>query len=56
MKKNYVCTWCNQQVAEEDFDLHSAEHYVKQAELMKRNPSTTMTSISSVSYVKERLA
>jgi len=51
MKKNYVCTWCNQQVAEEDFDLHSAKHYVKQAELMKTNPSTTMTSISSVSYV-----
>ncbi len=52
MKKNYVCTWCNQQIAEKDFDLHSAEHYVKQAELMKSNPSTTMTSISSVSYVK----
>jgi hypothetical protein len=54
MKKNYVCTWCNQQVAEEDFDLHSAEHYVRQAALMKTNPSTTMTSISSVSYVNTK--
>jgi hypothetical protein len=48
----HVCTWCNQQVAEEKFDLHSAEHYVKQAELMNTNPRTTMTSIASVSYVR----
>ncbi len=54
MKKSYVCTWCGKQVIEDDFDLHTAKHYVAQAELMKTNPSTTMTSISSVSYVKEK--
>jgi len=51
--KSFVCTWCSQQVDEKDFDFHSGEHYAKQAELMKTNPSITATSISSVSYVKE---
>lgn len=51
--KNFVCTWCNKQVDEKDFDLHSGEHYAKQAELMKTTPSMATTSISSVSYVKE---
>jgi hypothetical protein len=52
----YNCTWCNKEVNEQDFDTHSRDHYRKQAELMKSNPSTTMTSISSVSYIKEGLA
>lgn len=51
--KTFVCTWCNKQVNEQDFELHSGEHYAKQAELMRTNPSTTATSISSVSYIKE---
>jgi hypothetical protein len=53
MKKSYVCTWCSKQVPEEHIDLHTAKHYVAQAELREKNPSTTHGSISSVSYVKE---
>jgi len=53
MKKNYVCTWCSIQIREEDFDLHTAKHYVAQAELREKNPSTTHNSVSYVSYVKE---
>ena len=49
----YKCTWCNKEVNKQDFDMHSGEHYKKQIELMHNNPSTTMTSIASVSYVKE---
>lgn len=53
MKKSYVCTWCSKQVIEDEIDLHTAKHYVAQAELREKNPSTTHGSISSVSYVKE---
>jgi len=51
----YKCTWCNKEVNKQNFEIHSGDHYRKQAELMKTNPSTTMTSIASVSYVNEGL-
>ena len=51
----YKCTWCHKEVNEQDFEIHGGDHYRKQIELMNNNPSTTMTSISSVSYVKEGL-
>ena len=49
----YVCTWCKKEVNEQDFDIHTTEHYVEQQNRWTNNPSTTATSISSVSYVKE---
>jgi hypothetical protein len=52
--KDYVCTWCKQEVNEKDFDSHSGNHYRQQAELMRTTPSMTATSIGSVSYVKEQ--
>jgi hypothetical protein len=51
--KNGVCSWCNNKVSEQDFNIHAGEHYKKQAELMSSTPSMTVTSISSVSYWKE---
>jgi hypothetical protein len=50
-----VCTWCKKEVEEQDFDLHTTAHYVEQQNKWSKNPSTTVTSISSVSYVKESL-
>lgn len=50
---NYKCTWCNQEVKEQDIDLHATAHYAQQQNERNINPSTTLTSISSVSYVKE---
>jgi hypothetical protein len=55
MTQGYVCTWCKKQVEEQDFDLHTTAHYVEQQNKWSKNPSTTLTSISSVSYVKESL-
>ena len=52
--KSGVCTWCSNEVSEQDFNIHAGEHYRKQAELMYSNPSTTVTSISSVSYWEEK--
>lgn len=49
----YKCTWCNQEVKEQDFDIHSGDHYRKQIELMNSNPSTVVSSVGTVSYVKE---
>lgn len=49
---NYKCTWCNEAVEEQDFDIHTGDHYRKQVELMNRNPSTVVSSVGSVSYVK----
>jgi len=48
-----TCTWCNTVVNEQDFKTHAGEHYRKQVELMKFNPLTTVTSMSTVSYVRE---
>jgi hypothetical protein len=50
----YTCTWCHKQVNEQEVELHTTAHYAKQQNEMIINPSTTMTSISSVSYVKEQ--
>ena len=52
--KSGVCTWCSNEVSEQDFNIHAGEHYRKQEELMSSNPSTTVTSISSVSYWEEK--
>jgi len=51
---NYKCTWCNKEVNEQDFDIHTGKHYKQQIELMRMNPRTTMTTVGSVSYVKEK--
>jgi len=48
-----TCTWCKTEVNEQDFNIHAGEHYRKQVELMKFNPLTTVTSMSTVSYVRE---
>jgi hypothetical protein len=41
---------CKKEVNEQDFDIHTTEHYVEQQNRWTNNPSTTATSISSVSY------
>jgi len=50
---NYKCTWCNKEVNEQDFDIHAKEHYAEQIRRKYHNPITTLTTVASVSYVKE---
>jgi hypothetical protein len=49
----YKCTWCRKEVNKQDFEIHTMAHYVEQQDNWTNNPSTTLTSVSSVSYVKE---
>jgi DNA-directed RNA polymerase subunit RPC12/RpoP len=49
----YKCTWCHKDVKEQDFDLHTTTHYAKQQNERNTNPRTTLTTVGSVSYVKE---
>lgn len=48
----YKCTWCNQEVREQDFDIHTTAHYAKQQNEKNANPSTVVSSVGTVSYVK----
>jgi hypothetical protein len=51
--KDSTCTWCRKEVNEQDFKTHAVGHYQEQKDNWVKNARTTVTSISTVSYVKE---
>ena len=52
--KSAVCSWCREQVAEQQFTEHSNNHLRSQKATMSNYGERSITSVSSVSYWVEK--